>query len=124
MAKTADSQNTTNTLDPILAAISAHLAAIADLDRDAALYEAGAIDGSTVDAGNVFLAAQVVVDTAPTTAAGLAALSDHLREHFAYGRGFALLISRPLPGGSEHGGGEGAAEGLIAKRAAELGMAG
>ena len=70
----------------------------------------------------MFLVAQVVVETAPTTPAGLKALSDHLRKHFGYGSGFALCIMRPLPGGSMHGGGEGAVEWLIAKRAAELGL--
>jgi hypothetical protein len=68
------------------------------------------------------LAAKAVVETAPTTAAGLGALADHLRQYFSYGSGAALQISRPF-GGSMMGGGRGAAEWLIAKRATELGVA-
>jgi hypothetical protein len=106
-------------VDPVFAGIDAHVTAMAELDHQVALYKAGATDGRTINAGDMFQCAKVVVETAPTTAAGLRALADHLRQHFGYGSGFALCISRPF-GGSMMGGGVGAAEWLIAKRAAEL----
>ena len=130
MAKTADSQNTTS--DPVFPAIEAHLAAIAAAERQAALDYARLTGGDCSvlsDAAlsnalvNGCMAAKALVATAPTTPAGLKALEDHLRQYFSYGSGAALCIMRPLPGGGGmHGGGEGAWEWLIAKRAAELGI--
>jgi hypothetical protein len=76
-----------------------------------------ALKSRTVNAASVFRSARALVDTAPTTAAGLRALSDHLRQYFSFGSGFALCIRRGMMGG-----GDGAAEWLIAKRAAELGI--
>jgi hypothetical protein len=105
--------------DPIFAAIDAHLAAMAELDRWLALLDAGLIDGRTVNAAAMCDAGRVVIKTAPTTRAGLTALSDHLRRYFGYGSVFALSISQPC-GSTMQGGGRGAAEYLIAKRTAEL----
>jgi hypothetical protein len=109
-----ESQRTALPVDPVFAAIDAHVAVVVEVERKVALDDPGA------NCGNMFECAKVVVNTAPTTSAGLQALAAHVRQYFAYGSGDALCIVRPLPGGGMHGGGVGAAEWLIAKRAAEL----
>jgi hypothetical protein len=108
--------------DPIFEAIAENVAAITELERQLALHETGLIDDYrplNAAGANIFQCAQVVVDTAATTPAGLLALADHLRQHFSYGSGFALCIERPF-GGSMMGGGVGAVEWLLKKRAAEI----
>jgi hypothetical protein len=90
------SANSVTAVDPIFAAIDSHLAAIAELDRQVELFKAGTSGGSTLDTRGMCRAGKMVVDTSPTTAAGLKALSDHLGKHFGCGSGFS--IHRPLPG--------------------------
>jgi hypothetical protein len=77
-------------VDPIFAALAAHVAANAEFDRQIALAQAGRIgdDWSAIQAARVRAALvsaeraeKAIVETAPTTRDGLRALSDHLRRH-------------------------------------------
>jgi hypothetical protein len=61
---------------------------------------------------------KTLVATAPTTAAGLAALATYLRHELR----LRLFVTRPFAG-AMMGGGDDAVEWLIAKRAAELEIA-
>jgi hypothetical protein len=117
-------------VDPIYSAIAAHREAIANFNTEnAKLTAAGGPDVSDCRPAQAALsaecaAAKAVVATAPTTRAGLRALEVHLREDDS--RLALHFIERPVTVDGLHMGtvSGGPVDWLIAKRAAELGIAG
>jgi hypothetical protein len=114
--------------DPIFAAIDAHVAADAEVDRVITdIAQAGRIATPSLDSAlqaaviAEFTAAKSLVETAPSTPAGLRAWANYLRRNEP---GSVLRsIREPLDGGGWVYGWHGAADRLIAKRAAEMGIA-
>jgi hypothetical protein len=117
--------------DPIYAAIAEHQASIQNADRENERLEAAGPDGDwrPTHAALVAIgaAARVLMDTAPTTYAGLRALEDYLNDD--RNRSLIGRIERTITTDDgftyRMGGGSGAVDWFIAKRAAEIdGVAG
>jgi hypothetical protein len=107
--------------DPIFAAIAAYKYRRRAIDIALERFGAGLAGHVPVQAAlqAEFVASKALIATSPTSRAGLLALDDHLRDN----SGLALYIERRITtesGGFTMGGGPGAAEWLIAKRAAEI----
>lgn len=106
--------------DPVFAAIDAHVAAITELDRQIALEQANLIVDSRIISragARMCRCAQALVETAPTSAAGLRAWVDYIRLDAPC---VQMSIRQPIDGGGWSYGSHDAVEALIAKRTAEL----
>jgi hypothetical protein len=112
--------------DPIFAAIAEHQASIQNADRENARLEAAGSDGDWRPTHAALMAigaaARVLMGTAPTTYAGLRALEDYLNDDS--NRSLIGHIERTITTDDRFtyrmGGGPGAVNWLIAKRAAEI----
>jgi hypothetical protein len=109
--------------DPIFASIAEHQASIQKTDRASETLAAAGPEGDWRPTHAALVAwgaaATALIETAPTTRAGLRALAAHLRDEERNRGALLLYIRRPCGSGWMCGGPE-AVDWLIAKRAAEI----